>query len=69
MHRGHTKYLDEARGSVDFLFIGINDDPSIKKLKGNKRPINNIKDRIEMLRSATFDDAFIINLTKQRQSN
>ena len=69
LHRGHTKYLDEARGSVDFLFIGINDDPSIKKLKGNKRPINNIKDRLEMLRRATFDDAFIIKFNEATPIN
>ena len=63
LHRGHTKYLDDARNSVDFLFIGINDDSSVKNLKGNKRPINNIKDRIEMLRRATLDEAFIIKFS------
>ena len=63
LHRGHTKYLDDARNSVDFLFIGINDDSSVRNLKGNKRPINNIKDRIEMLRRATLDEAFIIKFS------
>ena len=64
LHRGHTKYLDEARKLVDFLFIGINDDSSVKGLKGDKRPINKIKDRIEMLRRATLDDAFIIKFSE-----
>ena len=64
LHRGHTKYLDSARESVDFLFIGVNDDSSVKKLKGPNRPINNIKDRMEMLRRITLDDAFIIKFSE-----
>ena len=64
LHRGHINYLDEARKSSDFLFIGVNDDVSVKKLKGKKRPINNIKDRVEMLRRATLDDAFIIQFNE-----
>ncbi len=69
LHRGHTEYLDEARNSVDFLFVGINDDSSVKNLKGNKRPINNIKDRIEMLRRATLDEAFIIKFSESTPIN
>jgi rfaE bifunctional protein nucleotidyltransferase chain/domain len=64
LHRGHTEYLDAARKSADFLFIGVNDCNSVKNLKGNNRPINNSKDRIEMLRRATFDDAFIIKFSE-----
>ncbi len=64
IHRGHTKYLDESRKLVDFLFIGINDDESVRKLKGNKRPINNLKDRMDMLKRVTFDDAFIIKFSE-----
>ena len=32
LHRGHNKYLDQARKLVDFLIIGVNDDQSVKKL-------------------------------------
>ena len=64
LHRGHTKYLDSAKESVDFLFIGVNDDSSVKKLKGSNRPINKIKDRMEMLRRITLDDAFIIKFSE-----
>ena len=56
--------MDEARKLVDFLFIGINDDSSVRGLKGDKRPINKIKDRVEMLRRATLDDAFIIKFSE-----
>ena len=64
LHRGHIKYLDQARNISDFLFIGINDDSSVKNLKGKSRPINNIKDRMEMVRRATLDDAFIIKFSE-----
>jgi len=60
LHRGHIKYLDQARKTVDFLFVGVNDDNSVKKLKGKNRPVNNVKDRIDFLNRATLDDAFII---------
>ena len=65
LHRGHTEYLDAARKSADFLFIGVNDCNSVKNLKGNNRPINNSKDRMEMVRRATFDDAFIIKFSEK----
>jgi len=64
LHRGHTKYLDHARKTVDFLIIGVNDDLSVRNLKGTTRPINNIKDRMEMLRRITLDHAFIIKFSE-----
>lgn len=64
LHKGHTAYLDKARNLADFLIIGVNDDNSVKKLKGSKRPINKIKDRMEMLRRITLDDAFIIKFNE-----
>ena len=64
LHRGHTKYLDQARNIVDFLIIGVNDDLSVRNLKGITRPINNIRDRMEMLRRITLDDAFIIKFSE-----
>jgi D-beta-D-heptose 7-phosphate kinase/D-beta-D-heptose 1-phosphate adenosyltransferase len=64
LHRGHNKYLDQARKAVDFLIIGINDDKSVKKLKGKGRPINILKDRMDSLNRATFDNAFIINFSE-----
>ena len=64
LHRGHIQYLDKARKSADFLFIGVNDDNSVKKLKGKNRPINSLKDRINFLNRATLDDAFIIKFSE-----
>tara|TARA_B100001027_G_scaffold91196_1_gene62598 strand:- start:1818 stop:3296 length:1479 start_codon:yes stop_codon:yes gene_type:complete len=64
LHRGHIQYLDKARKSADFLFIGVNDDNSVKKLKGENRPINGLKDRMNFLNRATLDDAFIIKFSE-----
>jgi len=39
IHRGHIEYLNKAKKLGDVLIIGINSDSSIKKIKGDKRPI------------------------------
>lgn len=49
LHVGHIRYLQEARKLGDILIVAVNSDASTKKLKGNSRPINNEKDRAEVL--------------------
>ncbi|MBA2840138.1 rfaE bifunctional protein nucleotidyltransferase chain/domain [Methanococcus maripaludis] len=49
LHKGHVKYLSEAKKFGDILIVGINSDSSIKKIKGNKRPIIPLESRIEVL--------------------
>jgi len=49
LHRGHIEYLNQAKKLGDILIVGINNDGSIKRLKGPERPINNLLDRIEVL--------------------
>lgn len=39
LHGGHVMYLDEAKQCGDFLVLGLNDDDSVRRLKGEKRPI------------------------------
>ena len=56
IHDGHLKLLEEASLYGDFLVVGINTDESVKKLKGNKRPINNLESRIKSLKSLKFVD-------------
>ncbi len=54
LHRGHAEYLARAKDCGDFLIVGVNSDASIKKLKGNKRPVMCQEDRgylIEQLKS------------------
>lgn len=45
IHPGHVEYLEEASREADCLIVLLNSDDSVKKLKGNKRPIVNEVDR------------------------
>jgi rfaE bifunctional protein nucleotidyltransferase chain/domain len=51
LHRGHATYLRKARSLGDLLIIGLNSDASVKRLKGESRPINNEEDRAYILES------------------
>ena len=41
LHVGHLRYLNEAKRQGDVLIVGVNSDDSVKRLKGESRPINN----------------------------
>lgn len=61
LHRGHVTYLAEARKLGDLLIIGLNSDASVKRLKGEDRPINNEEDRkyvLSQLKSVDFVEIF-----------
>jgi len=49
LHPGHIDYLERARALGDALIIGLNDDDSVRGLKGEQRPINPAVDRARML--------------------
>ena len=49
IHAGHVRYLTAAKSFGDVLIVGLNTDESVRKLKGNSRPINNQSDRAEVL--------------------
>jgi rfaE bifunctional protein nucleotidyltransferase chain/domain len=49
LHYGHVKYLEDAKKKCDILVVAVNDDSSIKRLKGNKRPVCVLKDRMRVL--------------------
>lgn len=60
LHVGHVKYLEEARSYGDVLILGLNADSSVKKLKGDSRPINNQDDRAYILASLESVDYVVI---------
>lgn len=60
VHPGHIEYLRKCKEYGDILIIGLNSDNSIKRLKGNERPINKLKDRISILESFEFVDYIIV---------
>jgi rfaE bifunctional protein nucleotidyltransferase chain/domain len=59
LHAGHAKYLAEAKKLGNILILGLNSDSSVKRLKGNDRPINNEQDRAIVL-SALCSVSYIV---------
>jgi len=49
LHPGHVDYLERARALGDALIVGLNDDDSVRRLKGDARPVNPLPDRARML--------------------
>ena len=65
LHVGHVKYLQAARALGDALVVGLNGDQSVRELKGPGRPINNEKDRAEVLAALEHVDLVAIFADKQ----
>ncbi|HEY1009675.1 MAG TPA: PfkB family carbohydrate kinase, partial [Daejeonella sp.] len=59
LHSGHVTYLNRAKELGDVLIVGVNNDESIKRLKGNDRPINPLDDRIQVLSGLSSIDHVI----------
>jgi D-beta-D-heptose 7-phosphate kinase / D-beta-D-heptose 1-phosphate adenosyltransferase len=49
LHSGHVTLLEKAAAEGDFLVVGLNDDASVRRLKGPARPVNNQEDRARVL--------------------
>lgn len=49
LHAGHVSYLKKARALGDKLIVGINSDDSVRRLKGDDRPVNTLEDRMTVL--------------------
>lgn len=60
LHVGHVRILQEAKALGDCLVIGLNSDDSVKRLKGESRPINSQDDRAEVLLALGCVDAVYI---------
>ena len=60
LHVGHMTYLEEAKEFGDYLFVGVNSDESVKRLKGPTRPINSEDDRAELLAGLKAVDYTVI---------
>lgn len=60
LHAGHVRYLNAARELGDCLVLGLNSDISVKKLKGENRPINSETDRVEVLNGLRAVDYVVI---------
>ena len=60
LHIGHIKLFDESKKQGDFLFVLLENDDSVRKLKGEGRPINPQADRAEVLASLSSVDFVVL---------
>jgi len=60
LHAGHVAYLQKAKQLGDVLILGLNSDDSVKKIKGEGRPVNNQLDRAKVLAGLSCIDYIII---------
>ena len=68
LHKGHQDLLSNAAGFGDKLFVGLNSDKSVKKLKGDSRPKQNERTRAQKLLQLKYVNHVIIfeDLTPQK---
>jgi len=59
VHAGHVRYLESARALGDVLVLGLNDDASVRRLKGPGRPILSLAERAEVLAGLTAVDHLV----------
>ena len=60
LHAGHVSYLKTAKNYGDILILGLNSDASVRRLKGESRPINSEKDRALIMSALRFVDYVVI---------
>ena len=60
LHAGHVKYLQKARRLGDLLVLGLNSDSSIRRLKGEKRPLLDEIERAQILAALDCIDYVVI---------
>ncbi len=60
LHTGHFELLKAAKEKGDKLIVGLNDDNSVKRLKGNNRPINPVEIRKKQLEILSWVDEVIV---------
>ena len=60
LHAGHVAYLEQSRALGKYLVVGLNSDASVRRLKGDRRPINCQEDRKRVLLALRCVDAVYI---------
>jgi D-beta-D-heptose 7-phosphate kinase/D-beta-D-heptose 1-phosphate adenosyltransferase len=60
LHPGHVEYLEEAKALGDRLIVGVNGDASVRRLKGERRPLVPEADRVALLGALASVDAAIV---------
>jgi D-beta-D-heptose 7-phosphate kinase/D-beta-D-heptose 1-phosphate adenosyltransferase len=56
LHRGHVEYLESAKKMGDILIVGVNDDNSVRRIKGDPRPVVEEDDRVLIIAALSSVD-------------
>jgi rfaE bifunctional protein nucleotidyltransferase chain/domain len=59
LHAGHVAYLAWARAQGDALIVGVNDDVSVRRLKGERRPVVPLDERLRLIAALRSVDAVV----------
>ena len=68
LHIGHIRFLEQAKKRGDVLFILLENDKSVKKIKGDDRPINTQEERAVVLSSLKPVD-YVVNLSEMNSNS
>lgn len=60
LHSGHIAYLRQAKALGDVLIVGVNSDESVRRIKGEKRPINPQEDRVSVVAALEYVDHVVL---------
>ena len=60
LHVGHVRYLEKTKSFADVLIVALNSDKSVKRIKGEGRPVNNENDRAEVLSALRCVDYVVL---------
>jgi len=63
IHEGHVRYLAQAKALGQRLIVAVNDDASVKRLKGDKRPVNSLNHRMTVL-AALADVDWVVSFSE-----
>ena len=69
LHAGHVMYLTKAKEHCDILIVGVNADSSVKRLKGEQRPINSERDRAEVIAALEAVDGVFLFEEENNNTN
>lgn len=60
LHKGHIELLKFCKSLGNFVIVGVNSDKSVKRLKGESRPVNSENDRVDILKAIRYVDYVVV---------
>ena len=68
LHAGHIHLFGEAKKHGDILIVAVNDDTSVRKIKGPSRPVFSLAERLEVLEAVVYID-YLISFSEETPRN